>query len=191
MIERYALGRLPEAAEEALEEHLFVCDYCMDRLALESVDISALKIALRRANDKKAWWERFPSLHIPKPIWVTAPAALLLLAAVAPVVYRYSIETPFAVELHAYRSDSGGIVAPHGRGLNLRLSAEGLTEGPGWTAHIVNSAGTEIQTGTLEVKGAATAFKVSEGLPRGDYWVQLMAPHDPDHPVREYQLSVR
>jgi hypothetical protein len=195
VIERYVLHRLPEAAGEELDEHLLVCHHCMDRVAAESIDLPAMKIVLGRANVRKTWWERFEdrfSFPGMRPVWAAVSAALVLLAVAVPLAYRNSSEAPVAVELRAFRSDSSGrIVVPSARVLSLRLSAEGLPDGPGWTAHIVDSVGNEVQTATLEIEGAVASFHVNKGLSRGDYWVRLMPPQEPDHPLREYQLSVR
>lgn len=195
-LELYSLGRLPEGAEAALEEHLLVCEPCMDLLAAIDRDTAALCIALRGVNARKTGWERlvegFSSRAVPKLVWVAVPALALVLLVGVPVAIHRGGEPPVALELRTFRSDPGTpLVAPPGRPLQLRLAAEGLPEGPGWSAHIVDRAGNDILSGTLEVKGSSALFPVTRGLSRGDYWVQLRSSREPEHPVREYQLTVR
>jgi hypothetical protein len=54
LLERYAMGTLPEAEQVPLEEHLLVCAFCQDRLQIEDDFIAGLRTMVangaRRAN---------------------------------------------------------------------------------------------------------------------------------------------
>ena len=65
LLERYVLGRLPEADVVELEEHLFLCDQCRDKLEEFGAFAPALREELRKPAAEKAPFEWFGWLSRP------------------------------------------------------------------------------------------------------------------------------
>lgn len=52
LLERYAMGTVPEAEQASLEEHLLVCAFCQDRLQIEDDFIAGLRAIVKKRTQR-------------------------------------------------------------------------------------------------------------------------------------------
>jgi hypothetical protein len=189
-LERYALGKLTEDQVAPLEEHLFVCHECQDRLEAADDLISKLRVAAPLLDAQPApepWYERF--FRIPKLAWVPAMAAAAVVAIV--IQTTPSLDRSQVVELRALRGGDSTSEAESGSLLTLKLGTEGLTEGQPYRVEIVNSRGTRIWYGVVAWADGVARVNVPKLLGAGQYWVRLYGVNPESQLVREYGLKVR
>jgi hypothetical protein len=190
ILERYALGKLGEEDVAPLEEHLFVCHACQDRLDDTDAFVSAFRTAIQEVPAGAAqerWYQRF--FRIPKVAWVPALAAAAVLAIV--VQTTPTIDKPQLVQLRTYRgAEVGGEVAA-GSPLDLRLGSENLKRGLPYRVEIVDSRGARVWYGVASWDEDVAGVHVSKVLGAGKYWVRLYEVAPDSELVREYGLTVR
>jgi hypothetical protein len=190
VLERYALGKLSEEQAAPLEEHLFICHQCQDRLEAADDLIKNLRLAaplLEAEPAAEPWYQRF--FRIPKLAWVPAVAAAAVLAIV--IQTTPSLDRPQVVELRALRGGDSASEVESGSLLNLRLGTEGLRSGRPYRVEIVNSRGTRIWYGVVGWTDGAAGVNVPKLLGAGQYWVRLYEVDPDSELVREYGLKVR
>jgi len=200
-VESYALGRLPAAETERLEEHLLTCAECQDGLAETDAYVQAVRDAAIQLRSQKHWtWRRRLAgvqyaFMAHRLVWV---AGALLLAAGLAWVYvvrgpsRAGVSAPMAVALQTLRgaADSSAPKVPSGRALLLEADLAGLPQQDAWELRLVDSSGRPVRTFRAQSEGARVIVPVPKGLGKGAYWARLYAQGAPSQLLREYALRV-
>jgi hypothetical protein len=188
-LERYSLGKLDESEAAPIEEHLFVCHECQDRLAVTDDYIRTLRLAAPRLKPEPAakpagrrFWQ------IPKVMWVPAMAAVIMVAIVTQNPDSYATQV---VELRSYRGAESSPAAESGSLLELKLGMEGLRSGRPYRVDIADASGTKVWYGAVGWKESVATVKVAKPLKHGQYWVRVYEMNPESDVVREYGLSVR
>lgn len=200
-LELYSLRRLSESREEAVEEHLLVCNVCQDRLAetdayVQAVRTAAARLAERESPVWRRWLDRLGALRwAPRPVWAAAGAVALLLIVWGGMVWLKSAGPelpPVAVTLLAVRGESPGIAsAPAGRPLRLEVEVATVGRADRYTLELVNGDGDLIGRWAVQPQADRAALVVPQGLARGRYWVRFYAGSPAGELLREYGLDVR
>lgn len=200
-LELYSLGRLSESREEAVEEHLLVCEACQDRLAETDAYVLAMRTAAARLAEQKSpvwrrWLDRLGTLlWAPRPVWAAAGAVALLLIVSGGIVWLRSTGPdlpPVAVTLFAMRGESSGIAsAPAGRALRLEVELATVVMADRYTFELVDSDGKLMGRWAVQPQAGRAAVVVPSRLARGRYWVRLYAGSPAGELLREYGLEVR
>ena len=189
IIEKFAMGKLPESEVAPLEEHMLVCHACQDRLEQMDSFLRATKAAVAKPPE--------PSLRgrlatmaagTPRSVWAVGLAvvcaALIIVPSRAPL--------PQSVELSAYRGpDTAAVQIKSGSPVNLSLDVTEVPASPVYTVELVNSAGGLIWEGKIEPVGNRLTAAVPQELPSGRYWVRLYGNSLKTDLLREYPLSVK
>ncbi|MCS6953184.1 MAG: hypothetical protein RMK57_11180 [Bryobacterales bacterium] len=199
-LELYSLGRLSGSREEAVEEHLLVCETCQDRLAETDAYVLAMRTAAAKLAEEppplwRQWLDRLGAVRwAPKPVWAAAGAVATLLIAWGGLTWWLSAPTgapPVAVPLYVVRGEDSGIArAPAGRPLRLEAEVATLPPAGRYAFELVNADGDAIGRWTVAPEADRVAVVVS-ALSPGRYWVRLYAAGSGAELLREYGLDVR
>lgn len=195
-LEAYALGRLPSAALDLMEEHLLICQDCQEKVEL----IDDLKRALSRVVSKDyrpSRWRTWRGLFT-SPGWRLRMIPLAgTLAVAAAVGFTALSPRPVAqgpraeAALGAMRDGGSVTVVPAGRELGLQLDVRGL-DLETYRVAVVDSAGRSVWTEAgVGVSGETDTIPVglTTGLRAGIYYVRLLRASN--QLAREYQLEAR
>lgn len=197
LLEEYCFGRVGEPALAHLEEHLFVCDGCQDKL--EEVDAY---IALMK-NATSAWvrcHDRTITEIGPRRrslTWQRAVLGASLAAGLACILvlggrgsFHPGPSAPSIVRLVAMRGGEfeGLASAPAGKPLQLTLDRSSLAPHAGYRMEIVNQEGHQVWIGVPEVDGAALSARVARGPQPGVYWVRLYS--ESGELLREFGMRI-
>jgi len=188
-LELYCLGGLTEVRCAHLEEHLFLCEVCRDRLTETENYVATMKEAGRRWSAEKVeepagaivpirrW--RMPQRSRLVPISI---AAVLLVCAAVWFGRHSSVQAPpFAVELTSVRGAASGR-APADRPLSLKLDLTGLSDRQPLVGEVVDATGSRV------AKFPVGAPALLKPLPTGSYFVRLFGASG--ELLREYALTV-
>lgn len=199
-LELYSLGRLSSSREEAVEEHLLVCETCQDRLAETEAYVLAMRTAAAKLAEQappvwRQWLDRLGALRwAPKPVWAAAGAVAMLLIAWGGLTWWPSARTeapPVAVTLFVVRGEGSGIaLAPAGRPLRLEAEVATLRPAGRYTFELVDAEGNALGRWAVAPEADRAAVVVSPLAP-GRYWVRLYAADPAGELLREYGLDVR
>ena len=188
-LELYSLGGLAEFRCARLEEHLFLCAICRDRLretedyvagmrqagrqwsAEHTEEPAAAVVAIRPWN--KSWLGRLAPILI---------AAALVVFATAWLGHRSNLQPlPYAVGLTAVRGAAPGPV-PSGRPLLLELDLTGL-DGQPFIGEVVDASGNRV------AKFPVASSALLQPLAPGGYFVRING--NSGELLREYALTVK
>lgn len=197
-LELYSLGRLPAQDTGALEEHLLTCADCRRRTRETDEYVMAMRRALVEVQAASAHETR-PGLlarifSIPKPVWVGAMAAVLLLVVIWP--NHRTAESPYRIQLTAYRGDLAlrSKPAPAGRKLVLEVDVTGLPGSGAYLLEVADSTGTALYRKILSPANATLTVQLGP-LAAGRYWVRVYQPAGdgsaPGELLREMALPVK
>jgi hypothetical protein len=189
-LEQYCLGGLAEVRLASLEEHLFLCEPCRDRLTeTESYVVAMHQASLQWSAEhveepaagviairprRQSWPGRLAPVLI---------AALLVVCAAVWFGHRSRLPAlPFAVELTAVRGAAPGPV-PAGRPLLLELDLTGLSDGRPFAGEVVDRSGRRV------AEFAVGAPAPLQALAPGGYFVRIYK--SSGELLREYALTVQ
>lgn len=192
VLERYALGHLPEFDLEQVEEHLLVCELCQDEMTLVDSYIREIKEVCRaevvsrsvRSKPKFSLFEYFNKLlAFPRPVLAGACAAAALIMVVPfvrqsapsgpPLVIQLQTERGFRGNSTQPKKEAGVATAQANRPLELNIAlGSGSDSGP-IQAEIVKRSGAKVWTGTVTPVDSKLKIQVASGLRAGSYWVRL------------------
>jgi hypothetical protein len=189
-LELYCLGGLTEVRCAHLEEHLFLCEVCRDRLTETENYVATMREASRQSSAEQVekptpaivpirqWRESWPGRLAPILI-----AAVLVVCAAVWFGRHSSVHAPlpFAVELTSVRGAVQG-PAPAGRPLLLKLDLTGLSDGQPFAGEVVDASGSRVAKFPI---GAPALMKP---LPSGGYFVRIYTASG--ELIREYALTV-
>lgn len=207
-LEEFLFNRLSGVTREVIEEHLLVCEGCMDRVEAEEAYAGAFRQAARQVEAEDFTRAMSDGAVVRQPGWRESLAAgwamisgngmLMAVAGVAVVAAVVLLgpltrrpETETAVELSLARG-GGAVGASVPAGNSLRLSAD-VTELPAlarWQVDVVSATGEVEQSAAVAPIGRRLTWQVKDGLVAGRHWVRLRDPRDGSL-VREFGLVVR
>jgi hypothetical protein len=202
VLEEYALGRLNEADEEAVEEHLLLCEECQDRLTDIDDFIGAIRAAApaqesAQSRPKNVIWDRLGEWTGGFFGWKPVYAAGAIAAALAIIVLapgeRGTAGPAVEVSLEAVRGDaSRGAEVAAGRPLVLKIDLTGLEGVSAFAVEVADVMGQTLWRTTVESRGE-TAVRVNPEAPlgAGTYWVRAYDAKAPGELLREFGLTVR
>ena len=207
-LEELLFNRLSGVTREVIEEHLLVCERCMDRVEAEEAYAGAFRQAARQVEAEDFARAMSGGAVVKQPGWRESLAAgwaalcgnrmLLAVAGVAvvatgilfsPLMRRPGIET--AVELSLARGGgAAGAMAPAGNSLKLGADVTELPALARWQVDVVSATGEMEQSAVVAPVGGRLTWQVKDGLAAGRHWVRLRDPRDGSL-VREFGLVVR
>ena len=182
LLEEYLFGRVGEPELARLEEHLFVCLSCQNKLeeldtciALIKYGTSAWERDQKLSGAKLLPW---PRMSFGRGAFLGAALAVGLACAVVLGGRTFSHHQPAApstVKLMAMRggASDGLAQAPAGRPLELTLDSNTLTPQAGYRLEIVNQEGREIWSGVPVAAGATLSALITKSPRPGVYWIRL------------------
>jgi hypothetical protein len=192
--ELYLLNRLPESDLALLEEHLFICAACREKLDGVGDFVLGMREAPRQlllVTAPAIWpgW-RIPSqlgsfFRRPAFSMGLAFATLLIVVAIfSSVGNRFPLRA--SLQLTATRGEMPFIVPA--RTLHLMLS-DGPREGGPFRVDVLNAMGLSMWAGLADSSPGGVEVNVAQPLPQGDYFVRLYSPAG--KMLREYGFRVR
>lgn len=183
-LEMYSLSRLSGAELDAVDDHLFRCARCQERVSLEEEYLRAVKLGLQAMNEvekpaSRPWLTRALSI-----------AASLLIGAISLTwwtLHPIASVSPAVLTLTPLRTAASPItVRPH-QPLAIRIPREGLTTDGPFRVDIVRADNQPAWTGPATASTTQLEIHLAHGLPPGHYWVRLQ---DPATQVAEMSLTV-
>lgn len=194
--EDFLFQRLSGTTREVIEEHLLVCQTCLDKVEAEEEFVQTMRAAARTMESEQLERAYNATEPAPKPArtwhwqrWGLAlSGAAALLAVVAIVQLRPSStvsETEIALRL---ARDAGGLTAEAGASQPLRLTPDlsGVPVGAEVAWSIVEQRGGQVAQGSF---APGSGIHLPQGLKAGAYWVRLQQPSG--ELLREFSLRVR
>jgi hypothetical protein len=178
-IERYSMGRSPDAELDRCDEHLLICGPCRRLVERADVFVCAMRRAAalspERPRIRRGWF------HLPQLIPVLAALAALLIAVWLRSHYPVPLPPTATVLLTASRGPGIQIHAPAGTPLVLQPDLSGLPVWPSYRLEVVDAAGARLWEGRYP---GAAAPKMRPGV----YFVRLYSPAGELY--REYGLEI-
>jgi anti-sigma factor RsiW len=179
VLEEYALGRLDDAHEAVLEEHILVCKRCQSALAETDDYIRLMKFAASRPLD-------LPLRRGGKRAAIAA--GVLTAASIAAFVLLKPSPPPAFVTLASFRGGTAGSAgaavlvnqAAAGHPLDLSISTADVPPAAEYRLQVVTSAGKSIWSGPVRAGDGKLSAHLPMSLDAGMYWVRLhalSAPH--------------
>jgi hypothetical protein len=172
-LELYALGRLSDSEVEQIEEHLFLCDSCRDRMDNVGVFALAMREELGTqpapAATKGFNWNFLNSMQ-PRFALAGALAAVVLALGILWMSGGVRLAPSASLQLQAMRGDMKSVGVA--RELELTLSDAPRSGGP-FRLEIVDASGGSVWTGAPELKAAGLGVRVANRLSPGVYFARL------------------
>ena len=190
VLDRYAMGTLPDAAIPPVEEHLLSCSLCQSRL-VETDDFlvhfraAATQVELQTAT----FWQRF--LNAQRFVWggsAVATAGLVLLLVTGEP--RLSKPQPAMVLMQALRGPEEPAQIAKGSPSLLIFDVPIPATHPSYEVEVVDMAGKQILKGQGIVKDDRLAFPIQKLAPAG-YWVRIYQKQPARTLVAEYGLQAK
>jgi hypothetical protein len=190
VLDRYAMGTLPEAAIPPVEEHLLSCSVCQSRLVETDDFLIHFRAAATQVELQTApFWQRF--LNTQRLIWggslVAAAALALLLVTGEP---RLSKPQPAMVRMQSLRGPEEQAQIAKGSPSLLIFDLPIPATHPTYEVEVVDTAGKQILKGQGIVKDDRLAFLIQKLAPAG-YWVRIYEKQPARTLVAEYGLEAK
>lgn len=197
--EDFLFDRLSGVTREVVEEHLLVCQSCLQKVEEEEDYVRTMRTAARTLESEqleKAFQAPEPSGRrtFRLPGWQGWGMALAAAAAVTVAVFLQFRPAPILTEaeiaLRLERS-AGGLTAEAVAGQPLRLTPD-LTGLPAaseleWT--VVDAVGASAAQASFGPVSGTPQIKLPRGLKAGTYWVRIEKPGA--GLLREFALRIR
>jgi hypothetical protein len=200
-LERYAMGALPEAEAEVLEEHLLVCAACQERLTemdryVRAVRTAASKLRANAPADRRgsvAWLSGY--FAKPELAWTLGAVfclAIVLWAAHGWRAFSPAGAQPVAVLLQTVRGGEpvAGASAPSGHPLMLETDLAGLPVSTAYDLKVIDQAGSPVERLQASPEDGRLKAQLPKGLRKGRYWVRLYSGGGATDLLREYALRI-
>jgi hypothetical protein len=191
-LEQYSMGTLPEAREDAFEQHLLACDSCQDRLLETENFVNGVRSASPKLREER-WTFWANQLRWPRPAWV---AALALSAAALATTWVLISAAPDRTEmavvvLQSSRGIEGlaAAKAPAGKPLSLTMDVTELPILPSYRLEIVGSMGKPVWQTTAHAQDNKITQPLAKRLPAGQYYVRLYT--SGGELLREFSLGIK
>jgi hypothetical protein len=204
-IEDFLFNRLSGVTREVVEEHLLVCQNCLDRTEQEEAYIAAARSAAGEILDeeferalvevgipRESWLARLKRIFTVRSFqWAAAGAAILFVAVIL-VPREPGAMNAAEVALHQERGSAVAMAeAPETRPLTLNVDVSELPDAPVYRLELVDGSGKLVQAADVAPAAGKLKWKTGTGLPAGAYWVRLRDPAEPQTLVREFGLRVQ
>ncbi len=199
LLELYALKRLQPEEEDRVDDHLFLCEECRQRLVETERYIMGFRLAARQLDLQQ---KEQPRISLRERFWeavsprrgMAALAACAGLAVILVVAQPDRQAVPYQdVTLRATRGVEAAPALSKGPvRLRLHLDVTGLPlAGDSGVITVTGGGGEELsrETGKVSSTGELIAA-LKKPLPRGSYFVRLAAASGQGRVLREYQLEV-
>ena len=174
-LELYALGRLSDSEVEQIEEHLFLCDSCRDRM--DNVGVFAVAIREELGTQPapaatKGFNRDFLNLNWMQPRFAMAGvlAALVLATGIFWIGGDVRLAPAASLQLQAVRGEMKSVGVA--RELDLTLTDAPRSGGP-FRLEIVDASGGSVWTGNPELKATGLGVTVANRLSPGVYFARL------------------
>jgi hypothetical protein len=193
-LEQYATRRLSEEQLAPFEEHLLVCEACMDACAETDRYVEAMRSAakqIRRNEKPRGGWLRRIFVLEPRPLWAMgfAGAVLVLLAGIEWQARYPRNAAPLAIALTAARGwEAAGMQATPGRPLILNVDLTELASYPDYRLEVVTATGERVGEWNARPEAGKLSVRVDSLRAAGTYFVRLYSPQR--ELLREYALRV-
>jgi anti-sigma factor RsiW len=168
-LEQYALGRLPVSEIERIEEHLFVCESCCERLDETAAFARGMRDVLADELPAPVRTPLFGWLQ-PRMAFAGAFAVLLIGLAIYFAPIHTALPAAASLELTALRGSDNPTVQ--------RAARTDFTfddSAPGSRIEIVDAKGRTVWTGTADNSSEKAHARLDEPLPAGSYFVRTYA----------------
>jgi hypothetical protein len=190
VLDRYAMGTLPEAAVPQVEEHLLICSFCQTRLVETDDFLVHFRTAATQVELYTApFWQRF--LNAQRLIWggfaVSVAGLVLLLVTGEP---RLSKPQPAMVLMQSLRGPEEQAQIAKGSPSLLIFDLPIPATHPTYEVEVVDTAGRQILKGQGIVKDDRLAFLIQKLAPAG-YWVRIYQKQPTRALVAEYGLEAK
>lgn len=207
-IEEFLFNRLSGVTREAVEEHLLVCQTCLDRVEKEEEFVNASKAAARviesedlerayvgrqRSGQAEGWKARlarwFGAARTRSLTVAVASIAVIGLAALFQVRFgQHDRIQEVSLELH--RGPLASAQAISGVEFRLNIQANDLPPGE-YRMELVDASGELLQWSQGANESGKLLWQLNKSYPAGNYWVRLRQPGSLGKLVREYGLVLR
>jgi len=194
--------RLSGTTRESVEEHILICQSCLDRVEEEEAFAASFRTAARRieAEDLKAayagprpgWparlWARIRRPSRAESTLVLAFAAVMVTLVVVPALRTGPV---MDVTLVAERGLASRLSAPaeSGRPLRLNLDATGLPQAT-LRVELAGPGNEIVLNSTAPATEGVLRWDLGRSLSAGSYWVRLYQ-QNPNTLLREFALTVK
>jgi anti-sigma factor RsiW len=186
LMDRYAMGTLPQESVADVEEHLLVCPTCQDRLTELDEFLTVFRAASTQLEPAPVQSiRRRPYIRV---LWAGAAAAVVLLAVLVsrePGAVRLP---PATLVVQSLRGPESGAHVAASRPFLLVFDVA-ATSPVAQEIEIVNAEGSEIVKPVAGAKDGWLAASIQR-LPRGDYWVRVYLKQATRDLIAEYKLQV-
>jgi hypothetical protein len=186
ILDRYALGALPQSEAAAVEEHVLVCEACQARLrhADEFVAVFREVATAPDARPVRHWWHGLSRRAAGLAAAATMAAGVLFVA----VERQRTPLAPAVVPLETLRGPESPARVPAGKAvvLSFDVAPEASRK---YEARIVDLAGAEVLKASPSEQDGRLTLAVA-GLRKGSYWVRVYRAGSSD-PLVEYGIEAR
>ena len=199
LLEKYSIGHLPDEQVPAMEEHLFVCSDCQQRLS--SIDEYVQVVKTAAAELERAKTARKPSFTdalvgrfwpIPKPVWALG-LTLASLAVVLGVLSPWQVRQRRQTELTLSASRGDVSLMPHAGShdeIQLKIDTARIAPAPVYQLYLVNANGAKVWNGTFSPQATHEIVAKVPALRSGQYWVRIYRATDLVNSLQEYGFLV-
>lgn len=201
-IEDFLFSRLSGVTREVIEEHILVCQHCLELVEAEQKILDEIKPALERyetrrlvgaveepASPAAGLFRRILGSQAWRPVAALAGVAFLAIFGILLYSGRGRVSEAEIV-LRAERGLPAQETARQGQPLRLKPDVRGLPPLAGMRWQIVGLAGQQAEAGTLDASREDGVIHLPGGLKQGRYWVRLIDPES-GLLLREFALQVR
>jgi hypothetical protein len=200
VLERYSMGTLRGGDLASLEEHLFICTVCQERLRETDQYVQAMRAAAAKLRHERSWsWLEFLRCFLRifttrKLIWTAGVAVLVLLGFLVATPWRDSRlhSPPVTVILHSSRGIQNPAIAKvkGDESFLLRVDLTDLPKLPAYRIEVVDAQGSAVWESTGRSSERWLSVLVQRRLDKGAYWVRLYAGGAGERLLREFGLQV-
>ncbi len=191
-LERYVMKTCSEPELDAIEEHLWICEQCRDRLdyAEEWVSLMKLAVPLGPKRKKEIHWHILIGQLFTRPVSLAVGcAAIAAVFWATPLLLRKPPPQEELISLSASRGgpEQASQPADSHRLLRLRLDLTDLASP--LQGQVVDEAGGIVWT--QPISASNPELKPARPLQPGTYWVRVNSSVGDYRTLREYSLRVR
>jgi anti-sigma factor RsiW len=189
LLERYAMGPLPEQILAVLEEHLLVCPDCQSRLVRLDEFVAAFREVASKIQSRPArGWT--PLRRFPRLAWAVPAAALA--AALLLMIFKPGTTpaAPAIVHMQALRGPEALARIAAGQPALLVFDVPETGAPVKYEVEVVDPNGAPVLTVESESHAGQLSVPVRK-LGRGSYWVRVYQHLPGRRLLEEYALRVK
>ncbi len=171
LMDRYALGSVPEDLLARVEEHLLTCKLCQSRLIETDEFIQLFRAAATQLDARPVPLTR-RLLTIPVLRWAGAAAAAALVLFSISVASHRSAPAAATVIMRSLRGPESPAVAPARQPVVLVFDVTPTAPAENYEARIVDLTGRQLLAMPMELKDGHLSIRI-DNLHSGSYWVRI------------------